>query len=59
MKLIKARDNEHPVYLYEDFLTKEESAGIIKMFNNLIESGDFEWHPISFMNLMLIICQIS
>lgn len=48
MNLIKVRDNEHPVYLYEEFLTKEECAGIIKMFNNLIASGDFEWHPISF-----------
>lgn len=48
MKLIKYREGDHPVWVYEDFITPEECAGIIKMFNNLIESGDFSWHPISF-----------
>lgn len=48
MNLIKYKEGPHPVWVYEDFISPEECAGIIKMFNNLIESGDFSWHPISF-----------
>jgi hypothetical protein len=48
MNIIKYKEGKNPVWVFENFISKEESAGIIKMFNNLLESGDFEWHPISF-----------
>lgn len=48
MNLIKYKENPNPVWVYENFISEEECAGIIKMFNNLIKTGDFEWHPISF-----------
>lgn len=45
MKLVKFKDN---IWAYEDLITKEECEGVIRMFNNLEASGDFEWSPISF-----------
>ncbi len=45
MNLVKYSDN---IWVYEDFITKEECQNVIKMFNQLEESGEFVWHPISF-----------
>lgn len=45
MNLIKHADN---IFIYEDFLSPEESAAAIKVLDKQAANGKLEWMPISF-----------